>query len=411
MRPFAATRATTNLLGGLLCALLASPLRGQATTPPASGAPRPEADRPAAWKVRSALEITSVYDDNVFLLSDSRKDDVASPSTGAVVSGRYADMQAAGDLVTSLAASVALRHRGLFGRPLEIQPEVALEANARSARRRSMAVGVGLEQELRRGGRVRLGAGFTPSQFARNFLADAEDVDGDGVISSFERRYAPATYRESEASLDYRVRLNKATKRSPAGAAIQVGAGYYARAYEAPFAGRDVAGPTAEVRLLTTVTRRVGVDLTYGFAELSGTPTSAVLLVDEATVGRDLNGNGSAADDNVRAVGMLDRSHTQHALGARLRVELGDRTDLRVDGERRSRTFRSDEPLDASNYRRHDARTTLGGALTFRMRPRIALVTSAEISSQALERGADAGQGEIDDYSRHRIALGVRYGL
>lgn len=358
-----------------------------------------------------AIEVTSEYDDNIYLLPASRTSDLDSPSAGAVASGRYADMSSAGDVITTITGAALLRGSGLRGRRLDIQPELAYAANARNAQRRSVAVGLELTQDLPHGSRVRVAAHTTPSYFAKNYLVDATDLNADGSISSGERRYAAGTYREGDVSLDYRYRLNRSTKESPFGAALQMGGGYYTRSYQEPLSGRDLKGPTADARLLLEITRRLGMNVGYGYGAMSATPTEQVMVVDESKVGRDLNGNSSTTDANVRVVGLADRSRAEHSAGVGAKLELTRRTDLRVDAERRIRRFSSNEPLDFANTGRRDVRDQVGAELTIALRPGMRLSMRGERSSQRLERGQDAGVGEIDDYARTRVALGVRFGF
>lgn len=398
-------------MGAVISCLASSPLHAQASPMPGARPTRDADDAAAAWKTRKTLEVVSEYDDNVFLLPESRKPDLDSPSSGELASGRYADMRGPGDVITTVKASIALRRRGLFGRDLEIRPEIAFDAYTRNAERRNLGIGLSLEQRLPHGSRARLVARMAPTYFARNYLTDAVDADLNGTISSAERIYLPGKYREGEVLADYRVRLDKSTKKRPFGAALQAGGGYYARSYDAPFAGRDLSGPTAHVALLTSLTRRVDVDLKWEFADLSATPASTVMVVDEPVAGSDLNGNGNATDSNVRTIGLADRSRSQHTIGARLHIDLGHRRALRFEAERRSRSYASRESTDYTYNGRRDARTSLGAELTIGLTDRVSLLTRAETASQTLDRGNDAGLGDIDDYTRHRFALGLRFGL
>lgn len=361
------------------------------------------------WKVRRGVRIESEYDDNVFLLAEATKPDLESPSVGSALSGRYTGMRSAGDVITTVQASLAIRGPGAFARTLEIRPDAGLAFYAQNAERRNIDLGLTFEQDLPRGSRMRLSATTRPSYFARNYLSDATDTNGDGSISSAERRYRPGAYRDGKIALDYRVRLNKATGKSPFGAALRVGGGFHARSYDAPFQARDVSGPTAAAWLLMDVSRHFSIDVGYDLAVLSATPTPQVMVVDEADVSRDLNGNGSVTDPDVRSVAAMDRSRSEHTVGTRAQFDLSRRTDLHLKLERRWRDFSSDEPLDRSNFGRRDARTVVGAEFTFVLRPGLRLALSSDLSRQTLTRGENASEGEIDDFSRRRFALGARY--
>lgn len=403
-----------SLHGLAFACLLAVPLRAQAPaaepTAPARGEGRLAVARRAAWRVSSVVEIGSEYDDNVYLLRDGARTSLGSPSGSAVASGRFAQMSSASGMIGTMGLAATLRGPGLAGRRLELRPEATLAADALNSARRVVALGFGAVQSLRHGGSVRLDAQVTPSYFARNYMVDARDLDGDGAIASAERVYAAGTYRDAEVGLAYRRRLDKSTKKGPFGAALQVGGGYYARTYDDPFAGRDMRGPTADARLLLDVSRRLDMGVSYGFASLAADPTAQVLVVDEGDVGRDLDGNGATGDPDVRVAAVTDRSRVAHSVGLRATYAVSKRTDLRLDLERRMRSFSSSQPLDFANNGRRDTRDRIAAQLARKLRGSAALTVRGEHSVQRLERERAASIGEIDDYSRNRLAIGLRFG-
>ena len=390
-----------------------------ATTPVAAQQPAPVPSAPQAtpskdgkgWRVQApALSITSERDDNVFLVTESKKDDIGTPGTASVASRRYEGMLSAADLITTVEAKLAIQGTGMSGRPLVITPVMRYEYYAENTDRRNATFGLDLEQSLGHGNEVRLRGRMTPSYFARNYLADATDIDGNGSIAPAERSYRRGTYAETELTADYRRRLDESTKSSPFGAAIRLGAGYYARTFDAPFAGRDLAGPMAKVALMSDVSRRVKVELGYELGILSASPTDEVLLLDEQDVGADLNGNGRMTDVDVRSVQRVDRSRVEHVIVVGGGIELTSRTDLGVQFEHRRRRYGSGEPLDVSYNGRSDARNRLSVELSTAVSRRFSLGINGGIASQSLSRERDFGAtGEVDDYSRHIIGLRVGY--
>jgi len=397
----------------LLACLYPASSGAQSTLAPSISATRrtvPQVSKPGAksrLKLKTAAEIE--YDDNVFLLADSKKDNLDTPSASAVSSGRYTNMESATDVVAMVSAALPFSTRGALGRSLDVQPAVAYRAYTKNGERSNLTLGLAAEQDLPRGSHLRLRAGLTPSYFARNYLADAVDADGSGNISSAERVYRAGTYRETDLSVDYRIRLDKSTRQSPIGAALQVAAGYYARAFEAPFEGRDLSGPTVGVKLLGELTRRVGVDLEYAFASLGADVSPQVLILDETDAGRDLNGNSTVNDRNVRVADLVDRSRREQSVGARVKFELAKRTDLAVDAEHRWRSYTSEQALDAAYNGRRAARDQVGAEITGALGSEFRLTARGSYATQVLNRSTDLdGSGE-DDYSRIQVAAGVRY--
>jgi hypothetical protein len=382
-----------------------------------SGSPAAQPTSPAPqsrerWRFAPSLQVDEEYDDNVFLLKAARKDNVSRPSVGDAASGRFADMQSATDLITTLDGSLGFSGPGMLGRKLTVEPRVTFEFFAQNSRRRNIALGFSLAQALPHHRRLRLNARTMPGYFSRNFLADALDANADGSISPEERIYRPGVYSESDVSLDYRFRVKRGTRKKPFGAELQFGGGFYSRAYDSPFNGWDVHGPTAGAALMLDLTRHAALDIDYDFAALSAYPATQVLILDEPDFGQDLNGNGSTSDLAARYLGTVDRSRGEHRVGTTLRLEKGKRTDIRLAMERRWRLFTSKEPLDVLNNGRTDVRTTLGAELRFKLAPGMRFDVGAEIVRQRLNRENDPGQvGEIDDYAKSRIRAGFSRGF
>lgn len=395
------------LLIGLAALSVASRAAAQVS---AALVPPPAPARGSSWRFVWRAAAQSEFDDNVFLLSPSKRTDLVAPSADDLASGRFTDMAEPRDVVTTVEAGLGFAGPGLTGRTLEIVPEVAYEWYARNDVRRHVALGLRMEQALPHGSRLRLRGGVTPGYFAKAYLADAVDANADGSINDAERVYRPATYRESRVAVDYRYRLANASKRSPFGAALEVTGGYERRAYEAPFGVRDRAGPEAGLALLLDLTGRVGVDITYEFASSAGTPGSQVLVLDEDDAGRDLNGNGTMTDRNVRVVEQVDVSRREHRLGTALALTLARRARLTIGYERRWRRYGSEQPFDVAYNGRRDARHQLGAELEIGLARDLALVLGGDLTDQALNRPSDLGGiGDIDDYSRHRAFIGLTY--
>jgi hypothetical protein len=96
----------------------------------------------------------------------------------------------------------------------------------------------------------------------------------------------------------------------------------------------------------------------YRLEALSATPAPQVMVLDEIDVGQDLNANGSTTDDDVRIVSTMDRSHSEHVAGVRGAFAIGGRGELRLEVDRRWRSFSSEQPLDLANFGRRDSRNT-----------------------------------------------------
>ena len=360
----------------------------------------------STWKFQPRLAVTEEYDGNVFLLSTRQQDRIASPPAGSPAS-RFAGMASATDVITQLRAELQMRGDGMGGRTLEITPEVGYDLYARNGDRSQALLGLTATQSLRHGSRVRLQAEYTPSTFFKNYLVDATDADLSGSISTAERLYAPAAYAERMVEGEYRLRLKDGKKASPASVYLDIGAGHYARRYDAPFAVRDQDGPVLSGRAILD-RGPVEVEVGYEFASLGATPGRAVRLLDEPDFGQDFNGNGNATDNNARANELVDYSRTEHEVSLCAGLALGKRADLHLDLARRSRTFGSEQPYDIGNNGRRDSRFDAGASLAVRIAPGVRFLAGVETQSQAVNRALDQ-VGEVTDYSRVRASVGFRY--
>jgi hypothetical protein len=373
-----------------------------------------QAGKPAAkserWRLSPALTTETEYDNNIYLLSPTKVGDVATPSASQITSGRYAGMKSASDVITTAQGALVIKGPGMGGRPLQITPALTYEFYAVNAERRNTTLQLSLAQELPRGSRAQVSARMTPSYFWRNYLADAVDANADGSIASAERLYQPGVYRETELAADYRLRLRKATKHSPVGAKVQLSAGYYGRAYDAPFAVRDLSGPTAGATVLLDLTQRVGLDLGYDFGSFSASPGREIMLLDEPLFGRDFNGNGTTTDLNARANELADHSRRDHNLGSTLHLELPHRATLAVAYAYRLRQYTSTQPYDVANNGRRTSRNELGVEFGARVTQSVRLIAAVETSSQSLNRTSDVlGSLDAADYSRQRAKVRLSY--
>ena len=369
------------------------------------------AEKPAkGWRLRTELGLAEAYDNNVFLLDTGGKSKLAAPSPGQVTSGRYANMESASDLITTLSAVLDVQGPGLSGRTFTITPAVAYEFYLQNPKRSHALIGLSLEQSMAKKGRLRLQGALRPNYFAKNYLADAVDADANGSISSNERVYAAGVYSESELTLDYRFRLAASTNKHPFGATLMAGVGYGNRTYEPPFAGKDLKGPMAAVNFRMSLSPKVSLGLDYAYAAFSGTPTDQIQLLDEPSFGQDFNGNGNTTDQNVAVVSLVDPSRTENAIGGGVNFALGLHSALELAYEYRLRNYSSTDPLDVAHTNRQDARNQLGAQFKFGLGKALGMNIGGTYTSQTTNRPNDPGAtGDTNDYTRFVAALGLTY--
>jgi hypothetical protein len=360
-----------------------------------------QGDRP--WKPTARLQGDVRYDDNPFLLTDNQKDKLRTVSAADALSGRFRDMPNVSDAIPVTTLEIGAVGPGLSGRAIDFSGEVAYEANLQNDRRRHAELTFGIEQALPHAGRLRLRADWRPSYFWKNYLSDATDVSGDGNISDDERVYEPATSHEVDLTLNYRHRLAKDVRG-------ELELGYFARGYDAPFAGRDRRGPGAGASVSAAVGSRWTLGLEYGYQSLQSDLTREVLILDETGFGVDFNGTNGVADTAARAFAFVDRSRTEQNLRVSVQTDLSAGSTLQLAYARRTRAFSSTQPYDASDRGRHDARNELEAEVTVRVAHGLRFTLGGAAARQTTNRAGDPGStGDVTDYSRAVVTAGLAY--
>jgi hypothetical protein len=377
-------------------------LNAQASTAFASAPPA------KPWRASGTLRAEAQANSNVFLLGDDMRARLDGAAAPAAPGTRLADMASTGDYITSLQAGTRAEGGGLFGRKLAIRLDGRYDLYARNSRRNGTALDFSIAQTLPLHGRLRLRARLLPHTFSGNSMADAVDRNGDGIIQAGERVYASRTYREGRLLAGYRQPLIRSTDAHPFGLTVELEAGRAFRTYEAPFSSRDVHGPQVRAALALDLTRSLSVDLGYTHCSLNAVAAAAVLRLDEPDFRRDLNGNGTAGDLNVRSVQTVDFSRTEQVLDAAAHAGLTPRLALRTWYQRRWRRFSSTAPFDVLNNTRRDRRHVVGAQLTYRMGPHTDLTLRGDIAIQRhRESLVPATSGDFADYTRNRLSAGM----
>jgi hypothetical protein len=364
------------------------------------------------WRASGTLRAEEQANNNVFLLSDGLKARLDTLTAPAPPGTHFTDMQSASDLITLVQAGFEIEGPGLFGRTLSIRPTARYDYYARNPKRGNVELGLSIAQSVSHNGRLHLRGTLVPSYFYRNFLADAQDLNGDGAIESNERIYAAGTYHDHRLFVGYQQRLIRGTRTQPLGVAVELDVGHVVRTYDAPLSYRSYRGPEVDASLAVDLSRAVKFDASFVHASLNSKPGSAVLVLNEPDFNQDFNGDGTATDLRVRTVQMVDFSRTEQDLNLRLRAQLGAGVDARVYYQHRWRTFPSTQPLDVYNNSRRDRRDLVGLELSVRVAPAAQFSVGGDIETQKVTRSLiPTLTGEVTDYTRNRVYAGLRYHL
>jgi hypothetical protein len=363
----------------------------------------------AAWRPTLRLQSEVRSDNNPFLLDTARMQRLTVPTAADSVNGRFRDMTRVTDVIPIPSLQLGVEAPGLGGRTLGVAADVAYEANVHNAARRHAELEFRIDQSLPHGGGLRFTTDWRPSYFAKNYLADAVDLNANGRISGSEKRFAAARSHEIDLALRYRHRLLKSTTQGPIGITADLQAGYLGRRYDAPFVGRGRNGPDAGGALAVHIgpVWTLGVD--YNVAALKSNVSTAVLILDENEFGVDFNGNLTTTDSSARAAVLVDHSRVERQLGASLQASAGAATVTAGYG-RRARRFSSTQPYDVVNRARRDVLKELTVDVDLRLAAGVHMELGARRARQTTDRGGDPGAlGEVADYNRFVASAGLRY--
>jgi hypothetical protein len=367
----------------------------------------------STWRVAYVARLDESFDDNPFLLSDARKAALTAAPAPSLPGSRYATMLDGSDWITALRGSVAAEGAGLFGRRTFLEFDAKYEYYHRNASRRNVDFRLSAMQSLGRGAQLGVRGHMLPSFYFRNFMSDAVDLNGDGIIQPNERVYSGATYADNEFAVEYRQRLVRSTPDHPFGARLVVLGGHDSRQYRAPFETRSYGGPFASATVGVALTSALSMDLGYRRATLASTPGLAVLVLNEPDFNVDFNGNGRVTDLSVRTVQMVDFSRVEQTLTTRLRAELSDNVETELSFARRNRSFGSKQPYDVYNDTRRDHRDRLGMNVSFRMTPQVRLKVGVLSESQQHSNSLRAAVpiDGVTAYTRKTLIFSLAYQL
>ncbi len=345
--------------------------------------PSPERE---GWRMIPGFKIVTTFDDNPFLLSDARRAAVAAPSAASIASGRYTGMADASDYITSIRGGLTAEGPGILGRKLSLGTEARYQYYQRNTVRRNMFYDLRAAQALGHGAHIAARAELQPKFFFRNYLADAVDLNADGVIEPNERIYAAGAYSDQVFTGEFRQRLVKSTEDHPFGAQLAIQGGHKTRTYQQPFQTRGYGGPFAGVVGTLDFSRSAGLEGDYRRYSLRANPGTTVVLLNEPDFNRDFNGNGTTTDLQVRSVQTVDFSRIEQDMHARFHVRPTDAFETTLSYGLRLRNFQSKQPYDIYNNTRHDRRDRLGLDLGTRFSHRTAIHFGGSYELQKLTK-------------------------
>jgi len=300
------------------------------------------------------------YDSNIYNFSSTQGDRLDANSAASQTSGRFNDMDSTGDLIVTPRVRLTAKVPGIAGRDLKLKPSLSYSYYLLNQKRSHAGLGLKGENSLGGGSSVAFNIGYRPNVFKKNYMSDATDTNGDGVISKAERSYSSGEYSDINLDVTYSRPLWKGGK----GRAIkkiygEALVGFGSKSYDGPFGNRDEDTIRVGLALDFRLRNKMNVTTSY-LLEFIDTPGGTeVLLRDEADFGENFNGTAGATltnDQNVRVVKNVDRSRTEHALAIKATKPLENDWDGYAKYDLRIQDYSSNERYDITRKDRQDIR-------------------------------------------------------
>ena len=283
--------------------------------------------RDTGWRWHTDTALSAEYTSNVFNLDRSAKGRVKHPSSADRSSGRVRDMDSVDDFFLSSRLEFTGKTRSPLGGKFSIAPRVTYRQHAENPDKSYPEFGLKLRQSLAERASLELELEYKLNAFKKNYLYDTTVT---GSVTPAQRVYARGEYDQLDVELKYSQRLWSRKKRSRSllpgisSASGEVTLGFRRRSFDR-FANRDLDILSAGLSLAADLGKRADIKLSYTFANVEAPGNREILVLDEPSIGTDLNGDLDSLDDDIRTLQRVDRSRDDHSLGLKLKIKLARR--------------------------------------------------------------------------------------
>jgi hypothetical protein len=303
-----------------------------------------------SWRARWDARLVTTYDDNVFGLSPSQLRRLEAGRD------RYADMNAAHDILSSVRVRAGLRGPGLTSQRLDVLADARFDHYAISPRQSRFRLGLLVRQRLSERDRLRADIDIAPGEFRRNYLGGVDETGAPVYIAGTQTTaggaigYERALWSADKAQLSGMARV-MASRRTVAdlpwrdrhelGGAVRLDLRMGTADLQLN-AGRSRASHPDEPEPVRLDDQVIWSTLGRDFGLTSLGVAGSLRLSDEASVGASYGHRtrqylASLAEDPVYG----DRSDRGEIVGVELRLRVSSRVDLQLGGSlQRQFTFR-----------------------------------------------------------------------
>ncbi|MFQ5442882.1 MAG: hypothetical protein ACE5EB_09215 [Thermodesulfobacteriota bacterium] len=365
------------------------------------------------------FDLGLAYNSNVYKLSAAQKARRDANSTASQTSGRFTDMESTDDFIASPEVEFSLKVDGLGGRDLEIKPGVTYNIYAQNQEKNFLELALEIKQDVTKYGVFSVEVGYEPDVFKKNYLSDAIDTSGDGLITDDERVYSKGNYDKKSIVASYKHRLWKGPKGIAGSSELEkvygkVFAGYEKKDYDSPF---DATRTTDNFLAGTGIDMEFGggaeLSFKYTFENITADAAAEVLILNEADFGVDFNGINGIESFDARTVQNVDRSHNDHKLKVKGRLKVAPDWYAEAGYELRFQFYKSEERFDVTRVDRTDVRHRVGAGIEGELAKDWSLGVGWDWTHEEAGRDglAAINQADTKSYDRHVVSAVISYSL
>jgi len=345
------------------------------------------------------VETAVEYDDNVFQLSESQKDNLDNPDQGDVESGRYADMESISDVILTPRMGFKMNAVNPLGGKFGMDAWLKYNAFMKNDKKSYFETELSFSQSIGDKGRLGVEWKVLNEYYKKNYVSAVEDSNHNGNIARDERTYSPATYDEFEGTVFYRHTFIKNKVRMLSRLDVEPFGRSSIRHYDDLFSNRDKRAAIGGLNVRLGFLSKINLDFGYQFDRVISPNHSEIVLFDETINSTDVNNDGDI-EGNAALYTPIDRSCNRLGIEITPSLELTDSITVFAGYQWRVSDYRSDNELDVDHYHRTVERHQFKAGASYEM--------SKSWSVSVEYKTTDEEEPDDDDYVENCVFLKVK---
>lgn len=341
------------------------------------------------------------YTDNVFQLSESKKENLETPDPEDEVNGRFDDMESATDVILVPLLGVELAMDSPFGGDLALSSSVQYNIHAQNTAANFPEANLEAKSYVGDNGRVSLEFKWLGGCFKKNYLSGVNDTSGNGNISKDERIYSAAVYDEYEGVIAFRQTVLKHKHELISRIDVEPFVGWSYCIYNSIFSNRNKRTLSGGGSLSFEILSRLNMEVTYTYEDVQTPDGNELVLFDENKYGIDANNDGET-EAHAALETAIDRSCGKHSIEIVPEITLTDACSAFFSVKYQWSYYRSDNELDTDHYEQWALNKAFKAGLVYD----ISKNWSAKVAYEKEEDDTIE-----DDYTENRFMASLEFNL